>query len=198
MSSSLDQDGSFFYVQPDALKVIFVDDDPILREFAVVNLTTEETTVAAAADGATALKVVDGLEPDIMVLDLDMPGMDGVAVLETLRASGRDLPVVVIVGREDVEAIDRAFQAGADGFAVKPLNWRLLAQQLRFVRRAHGAARRPEPGEAERQLQRLAAESSTFLRAALARDPSLRPLAADFARIADEVLSALIPGAEAA
>jgi len=81
MSPPTDKDGSFFYVLQDALKIIFVDDDPILREFAVVNLTTEHATVATASDGEEALRVLDAYHPDIMLLDLEMPNMDGFEVL---------------------------------------------------------------------------------------------------------------------
>ena len=206
MSSPPDRDGTFFYVLQDALKIIFVDDDPILREFAVVNLTTEHATVATAGDGDEALRVIDAFSPDIMLLDLEMPKLDGFEVLEQLRRNEtwRHLPVIVVTGREDVGAVDRAFQAGATSFVVKPINWRLLSYQIRYVRRAHidaaklrtaQAATRAPPRD-NAQLQRLALESSRFMGAVLNEAPALRPLAADFARIADEVLSA--PGAEAA
>lgn len=210
MSSPPDKDGTFFYVLQDALKIIYVDDDPILREFAVVNLTTEHATVATATDGEEALRVIEAFQPDIMLLDLEMPKMDGFEVLERLRASEtwRRLPVIVVTGREDVGAVDRAFQAGATSFVVKPLNWRLLSYQIRYVQRAAvseaklAAAGDVGVGETEavaqltRQLERLALESSRFLTAALSQQPSLRPLAADFARIADAVLSP--PAAEEA
>lgn len=194
MSSPPDKDGTFFYVLQDALKIIFVDDDPILREFAVVNLTTEHATVATACDGEEALRVIEAFEPDIMLLDLEMPNMDGFEVLEHLRASEtwRRLPVIVVTGREDVGAVDRAFQAGATSFVVKPLNWRLLSYQIRYVQRAALSEARllaARPNEAERQLERLARESSRFLTAALTQQPTLRPLAAAFARIADDVLT---------
>ncbi|HZZ37034.1 MAG TPA: response regulator [Caulobacteraceae bacterium] len=204
MSSPPDKDGSFFYVLQDALKIIYVDADPILREFAVVNLTTEHTTVATAADGAEAMKLFDAYEPDIMLLDVEMPRMDGIEVLERVRESatwGR-LPVIVVTGREDASAVERAFQAGATSFVIKPLNWRLLSYQIRYVHRASKAeaaliaARSRANQEAARsaaQLERLARESSRFLTGALSRDPSLRPSAAEFARVADEVLSACAP-----
>jgi DNA-binding response OmpR family regulator len=210
MSSPPDKDGTFFYVLQDALKIIYVDDDPILREFAVVNLTTEHATVATAADGEEALRVIDAFQPDIMLLDLEMPNMDGFEVLERLRASEtwRRLPVIVVTGREDVGAVDRAFQAGATSFVVKPLNWRLLSYQIRYVQRAAvseaqllaaseaGLGDGAAMAQLSRQLERLALESSRFLTAALSQQPSLRPLAADFARIADAVLSP--PAAEEA
>jgi DNA-binding response OmpR family regulator len=197
MSSPPDKDGTFFYVLQDALKILFVDDDPILREFGVVNLTTEHATVATAGDGEEALRVLDAFAPDIMLLDLEMPRMDGFDVLEHLRRSDawRGLPVIVVTGREDVGAVDRAFQAGATSFVVKPINWRLLSYQIRYVQRANlgeakHVAAQVRAGDDQGQLERLARESSRFLGAVLAKDPSMRPMAADFAQIADEILSA--------
>src|SRR4026208_328341 len=98
MSSPPDKDGTFFYVLQDALKILYVDDDPILREFAVVNLTSEQATVASAGDGAEALKLLDAYEPNILLLDLDMPNMDGFEVLAQLRRSDRwaQLPVIAV------------------------------------------------------------------------------------------------------
>jgi len=93
--------------------------------------------VTTAADGAEALTLAGGAQrADIMLLDLEMPRMDGFEVLEAIRASDawRDLPVIRgHRAREDVAAIDRAFQAGATDFVVKPMNWRLpeLSDSLR-------------------------------------------------------------------
>ena len=80
---------------------------------------------------------------DLVLLDLEMPVMDGFSVLARLRADAatKDLPVSVQTGREDVEAIDRAFRLGATAFVTKPLNWRLLSYQIRYVLRASGAER---------------------------------------------------------
>jgi DNA-binding response OmpR family regulator len=201
MSSPPDRDGTFFYVLQNALKIIFVDDDPILREFAVVNLTTEHATVAAAADGVEALALLDGFEPDIMLLDLEMPNLDGFEVLERLSRSERwaRLPVIVVTGREDIAAVDRAFDAGAASFVVKPLNWRLLSYQIRYVHRAScnefqlakaQAQAAAETDARAAQLHRLARESSRFLTLALSREPDLRSEATAFARMTEQLLTA--------
>ena len=129
--------GPFFYVLREAVRILFVDDDPILREFAVVNLASEHAVVDTAKDGVAALAAIEANTPDLVLLDLEMPTLDGFGVLKALRADPRwrDLPVIVVTGREDVEAVDRAFAAGATSFVVKPLNWRLLSHQLRYVHR---------------------------------------------------------------
>ncbi len=135
----------FFYVLGSSVSIIYVDDDPILRQFACVNLASEHATVATAADGVEALESMAAFKPDIMLLDLEMPRMDGFEVLERLRASEtwRHLPVIVATGREDVGAIDRAFEAGATDFVIKPLSWRLLTYQIRYVLRSSRTAVSP-------------------------------------------------------
>jgi signal transduction histidine kinase len=100
-----------------------------------------------------------------VLLDLEMPRLDGFGVLEALRADPATsrLPVIVITGREDVVAIDRAFAKGASSFIVKPINWRLLNYQIRFVNRAHRAERQlldrvAEVELTQRELERTSSE----------------------------------------
>lgn len=128
---------SFNYVLDEPARLLFVDDDPILREFAKVNLSSNTASVDVAENGIDALDQIRRRPYDLIVSDLEMPGMDGFALLEAIRTNPATchLPVVVATGREDVLAIDRAFAAGATSFVVKPLHWRLLAYQLRFLLR---------------------------------------------------------------
>jgi CheY-like chemotaxis protein len=192
MSVNPDDAGPFFYVLQEAVRILYVDDDPILREFAVVNLATERASVDTAADGRAALAAISGAPPDLVLLDLDMPEMDGFQVLEALRADPKfaDLPVIVVTGREDVEAVDRAFAVGATSFVVKPLNWRLLSHQLRYVHRSAMNERTlaAERATAQAMVARLAAHGTRFVATALARDPGLRPAAVAFARTVDSAL----------
>ncbi|RYE64786.1 MAG: response regulator [Oxalobacteraceae bacterium] len=127
----------FFYVLDEPARILFIDDDPILREFARVNLASDQVQIDVAEDGLAALDALERQNYDILLVDLEMPRLDGFGLLSKLRTDARwqHLPVVVESGREDVDAIDRAFQAGATSFVVKPLNWRLLSYQLRFVLR---------------------------------------------------------------
>ncbi len=128
----------FFYVLDDEARILFVDDDPILREFAQVNLASATAEVDVAADGIEALEMLSRRRYDLLLVDLEMPRMDGFELLARLRADPETahLPVIVETGREDVDAIDRAFRAGATAFVTKPMNWRLLSYQLRFTLRA--------------------------------------------------------------
>lgn len=177
------------------MRILFVDDDPILREFACVNLSSQETTIETAADGQAALAAIRANQPDLVLLDLETPVLDGFGVLSALRADPRtrQLPVIVVTGREDIEAVERAFGAGATSFVVKPLNWRLLSHQVRYVRRSaldeqHLIAAR---GTIAEQLFALAREGAQFIAEALAADPSLRAAAVPFAKAADAALAPL-------
>lgn len=133
----------FFYVLDEEARVLFVDDDPILREFAQVNLTSPTTRVDVASNGAEALERLRSQAYDIVLMDLEMPGLDGFGALAQIRADPALARTAVIVqtGREDVEAIDRCFRLGATSFVMKPLNWRLLTYQLLYVLRAERQAR---------------------------------------------------------
>jgi len=132
-------ENEFFYVLDEPLHLLFVDDDPILCEFAKVHLASEKGRISVAGDGEEALTHIRSSGADLVLLDLEMPRLDGFGVLEALRSdeATKRLPVIVITGREDVVAIDRAFAMGASSFVVKPINWRLLNYQIRFVDRAH-------------------------------------------------------------
>lgn len=184
-------EGAFFYVLQDAMRILYVDDDPILREFAQVHLTTESAAIEVAEDGRAALDVLRATRPDLVVTDLDMPNLDGFGLLAAIRAEPgfERTPVIVATGREDVAAIDRAFHEGATGFTVKPINWRLLSYQIRYVHRARqselsllDAARRAqtEATAAAGQLTELCVASSRFLAGALEVQPQLRTGAADY------------------
>jgi CheY-like chemotaxis protein len=184
--------GDFFYVIDDRLTIIYADDDPILREFAQVHLASETVELLTVSDGRELITLLTSTRPDIILLDLEMPHVDGFEVLNHLAAD-EDLcriPVIVVTGREDVAAIDRAYKAGATSFVVKPMNWRQLSYQIRYVHRTASnetsllkqqlrAVR--ERDSAMAGLNAIAREGSQFLTTILAKEPALRPAAAEFA-----------------
>ena len=192
MDSRTRLSGAFYYVVQDTLRVLFMDDDPILREFAAVHLATETCEVVTAADGVAGLLAIDEQIPDLILLDLEMPRMDGFEVLRKLRAEEATsrIPIIVVTGREDVGAIDRAFEAGATSFVSKPINWRLLSYQVRYVHRTHCNEQalleeRARAVNAERRalksLSNLALEGSRLLGRMFSRYPELKPEALAFA-----------------
>jgi DNA-binding response OmpR family regulator len=127
-----------WYVFDEQTRILVVDDDPILREFASVYLTTPMSVVALAPDASTALDLLAREQFDIALIDIDMPGMDGFELTECIRGQDklRNLPIMMVTGREDIVSIDRAYAVGATSFVTKPVNWRQLSHQLRYVLRA--------------------------------------------------------------
>lgn len=131
----------FSYVPGNRFAILTVDDDPIQREFCTVYLSTPKVKVTTAASAEEGLdRLADALF-DVALIDVDMPGMDGIEMVRRIRADRRfeALPLMVITGREDMVSIDEAYAAGATSFMCKPVNWRLLGHQIRFMVRAHRA-----------------------------------------------------------
>jgi DNA-binding response OmpR family regulator len=126
------------YVLDEPTRVLVVDDDPILREFASVYLSTPTATIVTAANGQEALAFLESEPCDIAVLDIEMPVLDGFGLLTKIRADRAldKLPVMMLTGHDDIASIDRAFNLGANAFALKPVNWRLLSYQIRYVLRS--------------------------------------------------------------
>jgi DNA-binding response OmpR family regulator len=126
------------YVFDEPTRILVVDDDPILREFASVYLSTPDAVVETVADGNSALDRLLKDQFDLVLVDIEMPEVDGFEVVQRVRRheSLRHLPVVMLTGREDIASIDRAYNLGATSFVTKPVNWRELSYQLRYVIRA--------------------------------------------------------------
>jgi signal transduction histidine kinase len=116
-------------------RVLVADDDPILREIAGQKLSVLGFDVDMAADGHQAWAMLSEGGHDLALIDLGMPGLDGFQVIERVRSDStlKHLPVVVITGRDDVTAVDRAFAMGATAFVTKPVHWQLFAHQVRYV-----------------------------------------------------------------
>ena len=142
MIDQQDQSRDFTFVLVENARILVMDDDPIQCEFARVYLSTPTATVETAENGAEGLRMLKAEKFDLAVIDLDMPVMNGFQVIRAVRSDPvlRALPIVVVTGREDVESIDRAYDEGATSFATKPVNWRLLSYQLRYVLRAQRMA----------------------------------------------------------
>jgi two-component system, sensor histidine kinase and response regulator len=125
------------FVLDENTRILFVDDDLILAEFAKVHLATPVATVVSAANGAEAWELLCSQPFDIVLLDIEMPVLEGFGLLSKMRADDRfrNLPVVMLTGREDIASIDRAYHLGANSFTTKPINWRMLSYTLRYVLR---------------------------------------------------------------
>ena len=116
------------------ISVLIVDDHPVVRRGLRALLDVQEDIVVAgeAGDGATAVSLAMSLRPDIVLLDLKLPGMDGVAVLEQLRACG--LRVLVLTSATEPSVAARAVRAGAAGVLYKDIDPDALVRAIRSVR----------------------------------------------------------------
>jgi len=115
--------------------VLVVDDDQVARLLMRQTLEKEGFSVIEASNGIEALEQFDTAHPDIMLLDLDMPEMDGYEVCVELRKrqQARYFPVLMVTGYEDTASINRAYDIGATDFITKPVNWALLPHRVRYL-----------------------------------------------------------------
>ena len=122
-------------------RILVVDDDPGARRLTRATLTRAGFDVVEAQDGQQALEAMHTHAPDLVLMDVSMPVMDGFtscAELRRLPGGGR-VPVIMMTGLEDVESIERAFEVGATDFITKPINWPILAHRVRYMLRASSA-----------------------------------------------------------
>jgi type II secretory ATPase GspE/PulE/Tfp pilus assembly ATPase PilB-like protein/CheY-like chemotaxis protein len=121
--------------------VLLVEDEDQLRRVMKDLLEREGYTVAEARDGGQALDQVDRFAPDVIILDLNLPGLDGYSVLSQIRSrpATRDIPVMVLTAKGDEDTEVRVFELGADDFITKPFRARALSARLEAVLGRHRA-----------------------------------------------------------
>jgi len=121
--------------------VMVVDDDRAVRLLARETLEHSGFCVWDACSGEEALQAFEERGPDIVLLDVVMPGIDGFSVCSAIRrtCSGRDTPVLMMTGLDDLESINCAYEAGATDFITKPINWHILRYRVSYMLRASGA-----------------------------------------------------------
>src|SRR5258708_4945354 len=127
---------------PPAIAVI-ADDEELGRLLLAESVAAAGLRSLAFDSGVAALEAALAHEPAIVLLDVDMPGMDGYAVCRRLRTEPRfaNTPIVMVTGHEDSAAIGLAFDAGATDFVSKPVNWALLPHRLAYILRNAASAR---------------------------------------------------------
>lgn len=103
-------------------RLLVVDDDPVICRLLTTIFVREGFVVLAAEDGAEGIALATAQEPDIVILDLELPKLDGVQVLERLKGLNPGLPVVMVTGRDDVKSAVRAMQLGAFDYVTKPFD----------------------------------------------------------------------------
>ncbi|MDO8213782.1 response regulator transcription factor [Conexibacter sp. CPCC 206217] len=115
--------------------VLVVDDDAPVRRMLARTLSAEGFDVRSAADGGAALAAVEQSVPDVVVLDVAMPGMDGLAVARRLRGKGLATPILLLTARDAVSDRVAGLDAGADDYLVKPFATEELSARLRALLR---------------------------------------------------------------
>jgi len=125
-------------------RVLVVEDDPQLVRALVINLQARHYGVDAAPDGATALRLAAARQPDVVLLDLGLPDMEGVDIIKGLRGRSR-MPILVLSARRASDEKVAALDAGADDYITKPFSMdELLARLRAAVRRTEDAPLVPE------------------------------------------------------
>src|SRR3954453_3307381 len=115
--------------------LLLVDDDAPIRRMLERTLTAEGYAVEAAADGGAALAAVERNVPDAIVLDVSMPGLDGLAVTRRLRAKGLRVPILLLTARDAIHERVAGLDAGADDYLVKPFDTDELSARVRALLR---------------------------------------------------------------
>jgi two-component system response regulator MprA len=119
-----------------AAAILVVDDDAPIRRMLERTLAAEGYEVASVADGGAALAAVERSAPDVVVLDVALPGLDGLAVCRRLRAKGLALPILLLTARDAVGERVTGLDSGADDYLVKPFaSQELLARVRALLRR---------------------------------------------------------------
>lgn len=116
-------------------RILVVDDDPKVLSLMQRGLTFEGYTVDLAADGDEALATAHERPPHLVVLDVMMPGLDGLEVCRRMRLGNRDLAILMLTGRASVPARIEGFDAGADDYLVKPFAFDELLARIRALLR---------------------------------------------------------------
>ena len=146
--------------------VLVADDDPVMRLLMLEMLAQVGLDAIEAVDGAQAVQLAAERNPDLILLDVDMPRMDGFAACEAIRRAEKDgvsVPIVMVTGGDDLEAVTRAYEVGATDFVSKPINWPILGHRVLYVLRASDAIARLRIADAQNRAV-LAAIPDTFFR----------------------------------
>lgn len=124
-------------------KVLFADDDEIVQMLGKTALEDSGFDLCTVEDGGQVVSQFHKFQPDIVVLDVNMPNKDGITICSEIRQTqpGKLIPILMITGLDDLNAINRCLEAGATDFESKPVNWLILGQKIRFLIQASGLYR---------------------------------------------------------
>lgn len=142
-------------VQDDSPLIFVVDDDKSMRMLLRVALEQEGYQVLEAQDGAACLAAYKHYQPDAILLDAVMPGIDGFACCTQLRSlPGSTVPVLMITVLDDPDSVEQGFAVGATDYITKPIHWAVLRHRVRYLLQQSLLLKQLE--KANRELERLA------------------------------------------
>jgi DNA-binding response OmpR family regulator len=125
------------------MKILVVEDDLKMAELLHRGLTREGHTVSVAGDGIDALEQARSRSFDAILLDVMLPGLDGIAVARRLRSAGNRVPVLMLTARDAVKDVVGGLDAGADDYLTKPFSFEVLSARLRVIERRTAAGTGP-------------------------------------------------------
>ena len=102
-----------------AIRVLLIDDDPFIADMYILKLRAERFQIEVARDGKEGLKRVVEFDPDVVLLDIVMPGLDGFQVLEELRKKGDRRKIILLTNLGQKEDVERGMRLGADDYVIK-------------------------------------------------------------------------------
>jgi predicted signal transduction protein with EAL and GGDEF domain len=122
-------------------KILVVDDDQNVRFLTRQCLEAESMIVVEASNGFEAIDVFVRERPDLVFMDVEMPGMTGLEACQRIRElpQGESIPIMIVTGSDDRQSIDQGFEAGATQYRTKPVNWSLLGRDVQYMLRASSA-----------------------------------------------------------
>ena len=145
--------------------VLVADDDPVMRLLMLEMLGQVGLDAIEAEDGMQAVALYQTMAPDLILLDVDMPRMDGFSACSEIRRieTGAPVPIIMVTGGDDIEAVTHAYEVGATDFVSIPINWPILGHRVLYVLRASDAIVRLRIADAHNRAV-LAAIPDTFFR----------------------------------
>jgi diguanylate cyclase (GGDEF)-like protein len=146
--------------------VLVADDDPVMRLLMLEMLGQVGLDAIEAEDGAQAVEYARDKAPDLILMDVDMPNMDGFTACREIRrleAGGATVPIIMVTGGDEIESVTNAYEVGATDFVSKPINWPILGHRVLYVLRASDAIARLRIADAQNRAV-LAAIPDTFFR----------------------------------
>lgn len=143
MMMSSEEEGMAVVLGEQQMRLLIIDDDQALSRFLRRELKMQQYTADNAYDGESALELLRRSSYDLMILDLNLPGMDGLDLLQQTRLIDPGLPVLVLTARNRKEDLVQALERGADDCLVKPFSFQELQARLRSLLRRRGTASVP-------------------------------------------------------